>query len=64
MADLTRVYEWSMLEKIPNFEQLWKTFASVNFENLKTRIKFRPSIFTGYNGIVMAQMESIKKEFF
>ena len=55
MADLTGIYEWSMLEKIPNFEQLYKTFASLNLKNLKTKIKFRPSIFTGYNGIVTAQ---------
>ena len=58
MAHLTRVYEWSMIEKIPNFEQLQKPLASVNFKNLKTRIKtkFRPSILPGYNGIVSGQM--------
>ena len=35
----------------------------MNFKNLKTRTKFRHSIFASYNGIVTAQMQSTKKDF-
>ena len=46
-----------MLEEIPNFEQIYKTFALVNLKNQWL------SIFAGYNRIATAQTQGTKKDF-